>query len=95
MENFEQKLIDELKTFRKAFKSTIAYHKYETNVFECLNKRYIAAGHLIDEYERRQKLQSENGKLPIPRVIKSVCDTDYDDFDTKDDLYAAGYDGDM
>jgi hypothetical protein len=24
-----------------------------------------------------------------------VCDSEYDDFDTKDDLHAAGYDGDM
>ena len=72
METFEQKLVNELKTFQKAFKSTLDCQKYEVNVFECLNKRYIEAGHLIEEYERRQKLQSENGKLPIPRVIKSL-----------------------
>ena len=71
METFEQKLVNELKAFQKAFKSTVGYQKYDVNVFDCLNKRYIEAGRLIDEYERRQKLKSENGKLPIPHVSNS------------------------
>ena len=43
----------------------------------------------INKHESKLKL------FAIPVVVKSVCDSNYDDFDTKDDLYAAGYDGDM
>lgn len=50
----------------------------------------------VSDVEMYHELVESIEKLcNIPHVVKSVCDTDYDDFDTKDDLYAAGYDGDM
>ena len=48
------KAIEELKKFRKCFRSTIGYQKYEVNVFDALNERYIEAGKIIDEFERGQ-----------------------------------------
>ena len=38
---------------------------------------------------------AEQQALRQPHVSGAVCNENYDDFDAKDDLYAAGYDGDM
>ena len=38
---------------------------------------------------------SNNEALESSSDGVAVCDSNYDDFDTKDDLYAVGYDGDM
>lgn len=61
-ETFEQKLVNELKAFQSAFASTLGYQKYEVNVFDCLHKRYIEAGCLINEYERRQALKGRSNQ---------------------------------
>lgn len=49
-----KKAIIELKNFRKAFESTIGCQKYEENVFACLNKRFIEAGKIIEEYTKQR-----------------------------------------
>ena len=40
--------IKELENWRKAFESTV-HEKYEVNVFDCLNKRYIESGIIINK----------------------------------------------
>jgi hypothetical protein len=62
------KAIEELKKIRNCFKSTIGYQKYEVNVFDALNERYIEAGKIIDEFERGQKDDTRKSNCNIPLV---------------------------
>lgn len=73
MEKITLKAIEELKKFRKCFKNTIDYQKYEINVFYALNERYIEAGKIIDEFERGQKDDTRKSNCNIPHVSKRFC----------------------
>ena len=68
---------------------------FEEDVLQRLKR----LAYLEEQLKQANDAESKDGKLPIPHVVgrseQLVCDSDYDDFDTKDDLYAAGYDGDM
>jgi len=69
MDNLKQRALIELKNFRKAFKSTIDCQKYEVNVFDCLNARYIEAGKIIEDFERGEKENTGESNCTIFGVM--------------------------
>ena len=70
------RLAEEIKNFRKVFKDIVKnkLQEFETNVFDCLNKRYIEMGKLIEEYEFEQGYHKMTPRELLIHAIESMPD---------------------